>query len=98
LYALLDGNDLRAVRETRLSSLEREHFSLVLKIEELNVIGAPADSPQRLEYMRGQEVAEACIAHHQRQLGFVAAAPRVTPEVGKSTSDDIADREEHTRD
>jgi hypothetical protein len=93
MYALLGPDGMRAVQEERLFALEKEHYSLVLRVGEMVALGAPPDAPGRLRLERDLDVAATTIEWHQRQLGiqFTADGQRVDGTDDTATGDDGVD-------
>jgi hypothetical protein len=81
LYLLLDEDGQERIARERLLELEREHCSLVLRVAEMDGIGARG----RLALLRDLDTVEATINWHRERMGI---AERVEPGPPPETGDD----------
>ena len=87
MYLLLDEEGQQRIARERLLELEREHCSLVLRLEEMDGIGVPPNARGRLAVLNDLNTVEAAINWHRERLGV---AERVEPGEQPQTGDDGA--------
>jgi hypothetical protein len=75
MYLLFTQDGRDSIKRSRLYELEQQHYSMTLRLEEMNLVSVPETAPERRALMQDISVVTRCMFRYQEML---TADPSVT--------------------